>query len=306
VSGEDLRRALETIERSAEAQRQLVDDLLDMSQMLAGRMRLNVHEAEVAPVVRAAVEVVRPMAEAKRVALELSVGRVPRARIDPARVQQVVWNLLSNAVKFTPEGGRVAVRLRQVDGAAELDVSDNGAGSARRSCRTCSTGSGRRTRARRVRRVGWAGTGDHAATRGNARRDDRGGQRREGRGATFRVRLPLPEGADGVSAGEDGNGRGWCGCRGRFVPSPVLRGVRALVVEDEDHTRTVIRWLLEQCGADVTAVGSASDALAALRARRQQGNGKRYDVLVSDIGLPEEDGTSCCGARGRWSGRRTN
>src|SRR5262249_38214490 len=122
-------RALETIERSAKSQAQLIEDLLDVSRIVAGRMRLEVRPVDLVPVIQAAVDVVRPAADAKAVRLQVVLdSEVGTISGDAERLQQVVWNLLSNAVKFTPKGGRVSVVLERVNSHAEIAVSDSGTG----------------------------------------------------------------------------------------------------------------------------------------------------------------------------------
>ncbi|WP_437768522.1 response regulator [Sorangium sp. So ce281] len=275
-------KALETVERNAQAQAQLIDDLLDISRIMAGKLRLDVHPIELAPVIDAALEVVRPAADAKGVRLlsllEPGVGAVAG---DAGRLQQVVWNLLNNAVKFTPRGGVVRIRLDRADGSAEITVSDTGQGIEPaflpyvfEQFRQAESGT--------TRRHGGLGLGltivkslveMHGGT-AHALSDG------EGRGATFVVQLPLaaPPSPDRgrrraplpcVSAGND--------------RPPELAALNVLVVEDEDDTRELLVTMLEQCGARVTAVSSAAEALLAVKALQP-------DVLVSDVAMPGEDG----------------
>ncbi|WP_437977909.1 response regulator [Sorangium sp. So ce295] len=275
-------KALETVERNAQAQAQLIDDLLDISRIMAGKLRLDVHPIELAPVIDAALEVVRPAADAKGVRLqshlEPGVGAVAG---DAGRLQQVVWNLLNNAVKFTPRGGVVRIRLDRADGSAEITVSDTGQGIEPaflpyvfEQFRQAESGT--------TRRHGGLGLGltivkslveMHGGT-AHALSDG------EGRGATFVVQLPLaaPPSHDrgrrlaplpSVSSGSD--------------RPPELAALNVLVVEDEDDTRELLVTMLEQCGARVTAVSSAAEALLAVKALQP-------DVLVSDVAMPGEDG----------------
>ena len=123
--------ALEVIANSAQAQAQLIADLLDISRIVSGRLRLDVRAIELAPIIEAALDVVRPAAEAKAIELHAEFGREPgEVSGDPTRLQQVIWNLLSNAVKFTPDGGRVTVQLARINGQVEINITDNGAGIA--------------------------------------------------------------------------------------------------------------------------------------------------------------------------------
>ncbi|WP_437680827.1 hybrid sensor histidine kinase/response regulator [Sorangium sp. So ce131] len=275
-------KALETVERNAQAQAQLVDDLLDISRIMAGKLRLDVQPIELVAVIEAALEVVRPAADAKGVRLELlldpGVGAVSG---DAGRLQQVVWNLLSNAVKFTSRGGVVHVRLERVDASAEVVVSDTGQGIdpaflpyVFEQFRQADSGT--------TRKHGGLGLGltivkslvemhggtAHATSEGR------------GRGAAFTVRLPLA--APPRRLGERRRQSGLELPSG-VEPRPALDRLNVLVLDDEEDTRELVAAMLEQCGAHVTAVASAAEALAALEALRP-------DVLVSDIALPGEDG----------------
>jgi PAS domain S-box-containing protein len=300
LTDQDQARAIETIEQSADAQRQLVDDLLDISRITSGKLRLHVRAADLVVVVRSALEAIRPMADAKSVRVEAVLDeRAGGARADPDRIQQVVWNLLSNAVKFTDRGGHVTVRLARMDDAIRIQVADTGRGIA----------PGflshvfelfRQADAAMTRSNGGLGLGLSICKTlvelhgGTITADSPG----EGKGATFTVDLPVagvtlaaaPEGPHateppGVVLG------GTTESAGRpFTPTPVLEGVRVLVAEDENYTREAIRWLLEQCGALVTVVASAAEGARAFASAALGGNGGSYDVLVSDIAMPGQDG----------------
>jgi PAS domain S-box-containing protein len=150
MSGAETDSVYETIERNARAQSQLIDDLLDVSRIITGKLRIDARPVNPVTFIDAAVESVRPAAEARGVRLQKVVDTgVVTVSGDPVRLQQVVWNLLSNAIKFTPRGGRVQVRMERVDSQVEISVSDTGRASRRSFCRTSSTGSGRPTRRRR-------------------------------------------------------------------------------------------------------------------------------------------------------------
>jgi PAS domain S-box-containing protein len=280
--------ALATVEHSAEAQRQLIDDLLDTSQMLSGNLRLHVREVDPASIVEASLEAVGPMAEAKGVAVEASLDRrAGRVRLDPDRFRQVVWNLVNNAVKFTDKGGRVGVVLRREDGRLRVEVSDTGRGISREFLPHVFERF-RQQDASTTRTAGGLGLG-MAITRqlvelhgGSIAADSPG----EGGGATFTVELPVADVR--AKAGPKGRRPTRVGTEKAWRPSPVLAGLSVLLVEDEVVTRTAVRWLLEQCGARVTAVESADRAVAAFR-ESPAGDG-RYDVLVCDVGLPGRDG----------------
>jgi PAS domain S-box-containing protein len=294
VKAEKQSHALSVIEQSALAQRKLIEDLLDVSGMISGKLRVQMDKAELGPVLMAAVEAVRPMAESKRVDLTLSLGNTPLwARVDRARLQQVVWNLANNAVKFTPSGGRVAVRLRQLEAHVRIEVDDTGRGISpaflphvfERFRQADST---------TTRTHGGLGLGLAIARQlvelhgGTIEAKSRG----EGHGATFVVELPrieVEERAKGVRMSD----MRMTPTSVPFLPEPLLSGVRVLVVEDEAYTLAVVQWLLEQCGAVVTPAASAGEALATFDAADAHGKAsdeRRFDVLVSDVGLPEQDG----------------
>src|SRR6266545_5347513 len=275
-------RALETIVRSAKSQNQLIDDRLDVSRIITGRMRLDFSPLKPGSIIEAAVETVRPAAEAKGVHLS--------ARLDPAaetvsgdaeRLQQVVWNLLSNAVKFAPQGGRVEVMLERADSHVEIVVADNGQGIKpeflpyvferfrQEDGATSRQHGGLGLGLAIVRHIVELHGGTvHAASEGL------------GKGATFTVALPIasvrpvsPDESRGKAAGR------------RVAPEnpPSLAGVRALFVDDEADARELITIMLAQGGAEVRTAVSATEALAAC-------DEWRPDVLIADIGMPGEDG----------------
>ncbi|HEY0135921.1 MAG TPA: ATP-binding protein [Nannocystis sp.] len=270
--------ALSAIERSAQAQSKLIEDLLDVSRMLAGKLRVRLRQGQLAPVARAAVEVVQPMAEAKgvRLAAHIDPG-AGTVLIDPDRMQQVLWNLLSNALKFTPTGGEVMIRLSRLGGQVRVRVSDTGIGIGAEFMPHLFERFGQADTTS-TRSKGGLGLGLAIARQlvelhgGTLRADSRG----EGQGAHFTVDLPVLR-ADAEVAGPDATSG----------PLRVLPGLRVLLVEDEPDTRRALALVLESAGAEVTAVDSAAAAravLASLTAARRPG------VLVSDIGLPGEDG----------------
>jgi signal transduction histidine kinase/ActR/RegA family two-component response regulator len=276
-------RALVVIEQNAKAQAQLIDDLLDVSRIVSGRLRLDVRPIEPRSVIERALEVVRPGAEAKGVRLNATLD--PRAGFvsgDGDRLQQVVWNLLSNAVKFTPRGGRAEVRLERVQSHVEIVVSDTGNGISPEFLPRLFDRF-EQADVSSTRRHGGLGLGLAIVRHlvelhgGTVAAESPG----EGEGATFRVRLPLliaqRDAADvgrrhpvaGAGFLEDAGGR--------------LDGVRVLVVDDEPDSNEVVRSVLLACGAEVETAASAAQALGLL-------DRWRPDVLVSDIGMPDEDG----------------
>jgi PAS domain S-box-containing protein len=277
--------ALHVIEQSASAQARLVDDILDTSRIITGRLKLEAQSVDIERVFQAAVEVVRPSAVTKKIALIVTIGdSLGTVLGDANRLQQVIWNLLSNAVKFTNEGGRVDARLRRIDDQVEIVVSDTGIGvdtqflpyifDRFRQADSTST-----------RRYGGLGLGlaivRHVVEMhgGTVSASSPG----RGHGATFKVRFP------------------------RFNPAPVaqvetapstqsrhietapedeqqrLKGIRVLLVEDDADTLEMLRFILDQYGAEVVTAGSARQALEIL-------NHWRPDALISDLAMPEQDG----------------
>jgi signal transduction histidine kinase/ActR/RegA family two-component response regulator len=282
VDDDTMARALETIERNARSQAQLIEDLLDVSRIISGKLRLEVRQLDLPPVIEAALDVVRGAAEAKRVALETSLDRLlgPVAG-DPDRLQQVVWNLLSNAVKFTSEGGRVEIRLERVAGRAEIRVSDTGAGIPPELLphifERFRQGDGSSTRSHGGLGLGLAIVRHIVELHGGSARAESDGP---GRGSTFTISLPLavvwtPEPT--ALAASTGHGAG------TLRPAPILAGIGVLIVDDLDDARDLLKTLLEQYGAEVRTAGSAPAALAMLAQFPT-------DVLVSDIEMPDQDG----------------
>ena len=282
------RRALETIERNARTQTQLIDDLLDVSRIITGKLRLDVRAVDLPAVVTAAADTLRPAADAKGISLQLlldpSAGPISG---DPDRLQQVVWNLVSNAIKFTPKGGRVRVRLERAGSHAEIIVADTGAGIApeflphvfdrfRQADQTTTrTHGGLGLGLAIVRQlVELHGGTVHVESRG------------EGHGATFTVSLPLlPVRAEMGAAEAEQRVHPTAHTGAAVDCPPELNDLHVLVVDDEPDTRDLIAAVLANCGARVTQAGSASEALDLF-------GRERFDVLVSDIGMPAEDGYS--------------
>ena len=276
-------RALETVERNARAQNKLIEDLLDVSRIITGKLRLDVQPVDLVAVVEAAIETVRPTAEAKGLRLQSILDPLAGPISgDPNRLQQVVWNLLSNAIKFTPRGGRIMVRLERINSHVEIIVSDTGQGISPeflpyvferfRQADSSST-----------RVHGGLGLGLaivrhlvelHAGT---VQAYSLG----EGQGTTVKVLLPLTVTAYTIPALGDRHP-----AVGDSLPDtiyPSLSGVRVLVVDDEADARELIGVLLKQCGASVTTAASASEALERLEQ-------ESFDCLVSDIEMSEMDG----------------
>ncbi len=274
---ESFQTALEVIERNAWSQAQLIDDLLDVSRVLAGKLRLELKRLELHDVINAAVATVQPSADAKGVEIRAEIGPGDiQVQGDADRLQQVVWNLISNAVKFTPEGGEVCVRLSRQEAFAQVEVCDTGIGIPPEFVphlfELYHQIEGATTRRSGGLGLGLAIVKQLTELHGGEVWAESGG---EGRGATFLLRLPGAPPAGATGPGRESLGRG-------LVPE--LDGVRVLLVEDEDDAREVLGQLLKNAGAEiVAAVASAAEALAALEQ-------SSVDLLVSDIGLPGVDG----------------
>jgi CheY-like chemotaxis protein len=275
-------RALETIRRNAKAQAQIIDDILDVSRIITGKLYLELHPLELGPVIETAVNVVRPTAEAKNI--QIAVQLEPKPMVvsgDSNRLQQVIWNLLSNAIKFTPTGGRVCLSVAEVGSQIEMRVTDTGQGISRdflpfvfdrfRQADSTST-----------REHGGLGLGLAIARHlveihgGTIKAESQG----EGKGATFSVRLPsvgsqldtsrvLPAASADTEVG--------------FKADSRLNGIHVLLVDDDADTLDLLTAALKQQKATVTAVSSAQDAIQAIK-------NSKPDVVVSDIAMPGEDG----------------
>jgi PAS domain S-box-containing protein len=281
--GQFLIRAIETIERNARSQAQIINDILDVSRIITGKLRLEVRPVEPASVIQAAVETVRPAAEAKDIRIQMmldsSAGPISG---DPDRLQQVVWNLLSNAIKYAPKGERVQVRLERVESHVEIIVSDTGRG-IKPELLPYVFDRFRQDDSSTTRRYGGLGLGlaivrhlvelhggtVHAYSEG------------EGKGSSFTIALPLMLGQIRSSDYEQA-------CltqsNGFSIHSlPALDNLRVLIVDDETDARVLLKAMLTPCGAEVIECASAADALAEI-------NRQKPDIIVSDIGMPDEDG----------------
>jgi signal transduction histidine kinase len=278
-----LAEGLETIERNAKVQAQLIEDLLDISRIISGKLRLEVQAVDLVGVIRSAVASVAPAADARGVRIEQTLDPAAAAVTgDPARLQQVAWNLLSNAVKFTPRDGRVRVALARVDSHVEFTVADTGRGIEpaflpyvfdrfrQADASTKRTQGGLGLGLAIVRQLVELHGGTVAAS--SAGPD---------RGATFTVTLPLSalKAAPPDAARPDQS----IPALAAAVRPCDLTGLRLLIVDDDPDSLTVLARLLETCGARVVTAGGAADALAALATGP-------FDVVVSDIGMPGQDG----------------
>jgi signal transduction histidine kinase len=271
-------RALQIIDRNARSLAEIINDLLEVSRIITGKLKLDVLPIELGPVIEAALEAVRPAIDAKEIDLRLSVEReVGSVLGDPSRLQQIVWNLLSNAIKFTPNGGRVEVRLEKIGSEARITVRDDGAGISE-AFLPYVFDRFRQADSSFARKHGGLGLGLAIVRHlveihgGTVHADSPG----EGKGSIFAATFPLlessvPSGARGDAHGPLSDGK--------------LEGLRVLIVDDEADARELLSAMLEQRGAQVTAVASAAEAIDCLGR-----NGLLPDVLVSDLGMPNEDG----------------
>ena len=276
-------RAIETIARNARAQERLIDELLDISRIMTGKLCLDLRTIKLAPLIQAVVDDVRPAADARSINLEAAFNSdVGPILGDPDRLQQIVWNLLTNAIKFTPKGGDVHVYLERNDSHALITVNDNGQGIA--------TGllphvfeRFRQADSSNTRSNGGLGLGLSIVRqlvelhRGMVMAESSG----KNAGATFKVMLPLPSLPQVPNAAEKTGPK-----NERNSPTTAqhsLNGLHVLVVDDEPDTRELVAALLTTCGAEVVSVGSATEAL-------DQMERQRFDLLISDIGMPEMNG----------------
>jgi signal transduction histidine kinase len=281
----DIDRAFETIERNASAQSRLIEDLLDVSRIISGKLRLERQMVDIASVIEDAMEAARPAAESKHIHVESDFESQSVAVFaDPQRLRQIVWNLLSNAVKFTPKGGRVKVGISERESQIEISVSDTGQG-IDPDFLPYVFDRFRQAEASTTRKYGGLGLGLAIVRHlvelhgGKVEADSLG----EGQGATFTVSLPIPavhceappEPEPLISDEEED--------RLLLAQAPSLAGLRVLVVDDEPDARDLLAVVLQQCGALVTKADSAGAALEAL-------NAQPFDVLISDIEMPGVDG----------------
>jgi PAS domain S-box-containing protein len=273
--------ALEVIERNAWAQKQIIEDILDVSRVITGKLQLNLTPVDLVTIVDAALDAVRPAMEAKEIKIETFLDSSLRlVSGDPDRLQQVVWNVLSNAAKFTPAGGRVEIGVSQKNGHVEVNVKDTGPGIdptfLPHVFERFRQADGSTTRTHGGLGLGLAIVRHlvelHGGTIAVSNRED-------GPGAIFTIRLPLPSGelrAESL--------RTAASIFKEVQPEAAgLQGLQILIVDDETDTLDLISMELAQHGAKVTGVSSAEEALQTL-------SRQTFDVLISDIGMPQMDG----------------
>jgi PAS domain S-box-containing protein len=292
-TAQEVREGAEVIERNCRAQAQLLDDVLEVARIISGKLRLEVKPCDLATVINAAIDVVRPAADAKQINLTAAVDlSASPLSCDDIRIQQVVWNLLSNAIKFTPNGGRVQVTLDREESHARIAVSDNGQG-IEPGLLPYVFDRYRQADGSTRRRLGGLGLGlsivKHIVEQhgGTVEASSEG----EGRGATFIVRLPIqavrisaePTNADASGGGSELNEQAAPDRRERTGSGLRLDGVRVLVVDDEPDALRLVGKVLEEAGASITMTGSVREAMAVVEKESPH-------VLVSDLGMPDEDG----------------
>jgi signal transduction histidine kinase/ActR/RegA family two-component response regulator len=277
------RRGLETIERNALAQAQLIEDLLDVSRITMGKLRLEVAPLSLVAIIGAAIESVRPAAAAKELTLDRLLD--PRAGPmvgDASRLQQLVWNLLSNAIKFTPRGGQLSIVLRRLDAYVELSVIDTGQGISAdflpRVFERFEQQDASSTRAHGGLGLGLAICRHIVELHGGTIRVQSAGQTK---GATFVVELPV-EALHAPASSAPPAPRALPGRPADERP-PELVGLKVLVVDDDADTRELLALVLTRCGARPMPVASAEEAVTALER-------EPWDVLLSDVGMPGKDG----------------
>jgi len=280
----NMERAVETIYRNAKSQSQLIADLLDVSRIISGKLRLEARTVDLINIINAAIDSIRPAADAKGIRLQTMLD--PAASSiwgDADRLQQIVWNLLTNAVKFTPQGGRIQVTLQCIDSQVEIVVTDSGVGISKEFLPYVFDRF-RQADASTTRKHGGLGLGLSIVRQlvdlhgGSVSVHSEG----EGKGATFSILLPVV----GVISNEN---------EAEYVHSapadaiisfeglPSLQGLKVLVVDDEADTRELIGEVLRECGSEVIISRSAAEALVALEEQKP-------DILISDLAMPDEDG----------------
>ena len=282
---DELRKGLATIERNAKAQAQIIEDLLDMSRIISGKVRLEVQKIDLPAVLEESIETVRAAADAKSIRIQPVID--PHAAPvsgDRNRLQQIFWNLLTNAIKFTPKGGRVQVLLERVNSHIEVSVIDNGEGIDPEFLPHIfdrfQQADGSTTRRHGGLGLGLAIVKQLVGLHGGNVRAKRGGA---GQGSTFIIDLPLMV----VHSEPDQNRRHprAASASSERGTDTSLEGVRVLVVDDETDARNLVKRILEISGATVTTAPSCAAAMESLRR-------EKADVLISDIGMPDEDGYS--------------
>lgn len=286
IDAETSRRALETILRNVRAQTQIIKDLLDVSRVIAGKLRLSIGAVDLVPIIESTVESFRPSAEVKGVNLTVSLGeKIGPLLCDSIRVQQIVWNLLSNALKFTPKGGAVDIRIEPENDGAKITVTDTGVG-IRPDFLPHVFDLFRQADSRTNRSYGGLGLGlaivrNLTSMHGGTARAESAGL---GKGSTFEVILP-PEPPSFESGNEPETRLDFFGTDQQTIPegSRPLEGARLLVIDDDPDSREMLNAALTAYGGEVRTCKSSAEALKTVQEWMP-------DLLVSDIGMPGDDG----------------
>jgi signal transduction histidine kinase/ActR/RegA family two-component response regulator len=284
ASATDLQRGLDAIERNARVQAQLIEDLLDMSRITSGKMRLDIQPVDPIPIIEAAIETIRPAAQAKQIRVEKLLDPAAGPLYgDPSRLQQIIWNLLSNAVKFTPKEGKVQIFLERVNSHIEISVADTGMG-IKPEFLPYVFDRFRQQDASTTRSFGGLGLGlaivKHLVELHGGHVQVRSAG--EGKGTTFVVHLPLTVIHRGDTDAPRIHPRTPQQAAGDFKHSD-LHGIRVLLVDDEVDARELVKHVLTQCDAQVFTANNADEALRIVEKERPH-------VLISDIGMPVVDG----------------
>ncbi len=276
---ETLAKAIDVIDRNSRRQSQMVDDLLDMSRIMSGKLRLDVQRLDLASVIEEAIASSQPAADAKGIRLIKTLESAAIVQGDPGRLQQIVWNLVSNAIKFTPRGGMVQVTLRKVNSHIHIQVSDSGQGIAAdvlpQIFQRFRQGDSSSTRRYGGLGLGLAIVKNLVEMHGGSVDAASEG---EGMGSLFTVRVPLAMTGVAIESPD---------VHLDLPPATfanLLEDLKVLVLDDEDDARDVVQRLLEDAGARVRTAANAADAMAILENRFEP------DIIVSDIGMPDQDG----------------
>jgi PAS domain S-box-containing protein len=284
---EVIEKGIETIRRNAETQTRLIEDILDFSRIISGKLRLEIRKTDLEDIIERAIDVVTPAAAAKRIRLQKIIGSTPHISADPDRLLQVLWNLLTNAVKFTPKDGRIQIRVQRINSSVEIIISDTGQGIDADFLPFLFNRFEQKDKTH-SRRHGGLGLGlaisRHIVEQhgGTIRAESPG----EGLGATFIVRLPVMivhENQDILLPAET-----WPDAPDSVAAAPLntgsrLTGMRILFVDNKADARELIGHILTGEGAEVTTVAGVPEAIENLHG---------IDLVISDIEIPDEDGFS--------------
>jgi CheY-like chemotaxis protein/two-component sensor histidine kinase len=281
VTTAQLNEGLTAITSSAEAQKAMIDDLLDTSRIISGKMRLQLQDVGLVPLIQESIDAILPAARAKEISVVSDLGNdVGVVHIDSDRVRQVVWNLLANSVKFSPKGSRINVGVWRRDDAVEIRVADNGRGISA-DFLPYVFDRFRQADASSTRRHGGLGLGLDISKQlvelhgGTIEVQSDG----PGKGATFIVKLPVGKvRSTRLAPAAQSNSQ-----PSENQPAATVSGMRVLLIEDDARTRNALAIIMQDAGAEVTEVDSADAAMDAYRKNKP-------DVIISDIGLADEDG----------------